>query len=228
MKRQCLVITGTDTGVGKTRLACDLVSLLRKEGLHVCGLKPICSGGREDAEALRRASGNALPLDVVNPWHFRAALAPVLAARRERKRVTGVQVVRHLRRVAQSFQVTIVEGAGGLLSPLGEGFTTRELVIGLRAVPVVVCPNRLGAVNQVLLVLAALPKGTARRAHLVLVNQRKPDASTASNRILLAKQIGTDRVHVMPWITGTKSEAGVERSLGRLFRGIARKGSKHR
>lgn len=228
MKQQCLVITGTDTGVGKTRLACVLVSLLRRAGLKVCGLKPICSGGRDDAVALRRASGNALPLEVVNPWHFRAALAPLVAARREGKCVTGVRVIRHLRKVAQGFQVTVVEGAGGLLSPLGEGFTTRNLVNGLRAVPVVVCPNRLGALNQVLLVLAALPEGAARRAHVVLVNQRKPDASAASNRILLAKQIGTKRVHVTPWITGTKSEAVVERSLGRLFRGLARQGSKHR
>ena len=78
-------------------------------------LKPICSGGRSDARLLHAAAGKVLPLDGVNPWHFRAALAPVLAARKEKKRVRLRQVVTHIRRVAKGFEVVIIEGAGGLL-----------------------------------------------------------------------------------------------------------------
>ena len=120
-----LFITGTDTGVGKTVFAAVATLLLRRRGVRVAALKPICSGGREDARLLHAAAGRVLSLDEVNPWHFRAALAPTLAARRENRLVLLRPVVAHIRRAAKRFEVVIVEGAGGLLSPLGEKFDSR-------------------------------------------------------------------------------------------------------
>ncbi|TAL05911.1 MAG: dethiobiotin synthase, partial [Verrucomicrobia bacterium] len=146
-----IFITGPDTGVGKTFFAAALSRALRSDGVKVAALKPICSGGRDDARLARVAAGNVLSLDEVNPWHFRAALAPVLAGRLERKRVRLREVVAHVRRVAKQFEIVVVEGAGGLLSPMGEDFDSRELIAALDAWPVIVCPNKLGAVNQVLL-----------------------------------------------------------------------------
>ena len=78
--KQTIFITGTDTGVGKTVLTALLAQFLRGRGVSVAALKPVCSGGREDARALRHALGGALTLDEINPWHFRAAVAPALAA----------------------------------------------------------------------------------------------------------------------------------------------------
>jgi dethiobiotin synthetase len=200
MKRTTFFITGTDTGVGKTVLTALLARHLREHGVNAAALKPICSGGRDDARALRAAMNGALTPDEINPWHFRAPIAPLPAARRERKRVTSADVLAHVRAMQKRFDVVLVEGAGGLLSPLGENFDSHDLIAALRATPIVVCPNRLGAVNQVLLTLAALPRNAACRARVVLMPPSKPDASTNTNAGLLAEFFDTKRIFELPWL----------------------------
>lgn len=195
-----LFVTGTDTGVGKTVFAALTTRLLREHGFHVAALKPICSGGRDDARALHRAAGKVLSLDEVNPWHFRAPLSPLLAARQEKRRLRLRTVVAHIRRIAKRFEVVIVEGAGGLLSPLGEDFDSRDLIQALGAIPIVVCPNKLGAVNQVRLVLEALPSTAARQARVVLVNPAHPDAASRTNRELLKEFVEPNRVLALPQV----------------------------
>lgn len=193
-------VTGTDTGVGKTVFAAAITILLRQSGQSVAALKPICSGGRGDARLLHAAAGKTLSLDEVNPWHFRAALAPVLAARKEKKRLRLRQVAANVRRVAKRFEVVIVEGAGGLLSPLGEDFDSRDLILALKAMPVIVCPNKLGAVNQVRLVLEALPERIRSQARVILVDQPKPDVASRSNLDLLKEFVNPARLRTLPWL----------------------------
>ena len=179
--KQTLFITGTDTGVGKTVLTALLVRFLRERGVVAAALKPICSGGRDDAKKIFTAMNGALTLDEINPWHFRAPIAPLLAARRENKKVKLSQVLAQIRAMKKCFDILLVEGAGGLLSPLGENFDSRDLILKSHATPIVVCPNRLGAVNQVLLTLEALPKNLRVKTRVVLMSPRKPDAATNSN-----------------------------------------------
>jgi dethiobiotin synthetase len=198
MKRTTFFITGTDTGVGKTVLTALLARYLRERGVRVAALKPICSGGRGDARALYAALDGALTLDEVNPWHFRAPIAPLLAARRERKRVKLSQVLAHVHMMQKRFDVLLIEGAGGLLSPLGEKFNSRDLIMALRATPVVVCPNRLGAVNQVLLTLASLPRDAAAKVRVVLMSPQKSDLSTKTNAGLLAEFFDQGRIFSLP------------------------------
>jgi dethiobiotin synthetase len=200
MKRTTFFITGTDTGVGKTVLAALLARFLRERGIHAAALKPVCSGGRDDARALRAVMNGALTPDEINPWHFRAALAPLLAGRRERKRVKLADVLAHVRTMQKRFDVLLVEGAGGLLSPLGGNFDSRDLIAALRATPMVVCPNRLGAVNQVLLTLAALSRSASCRARVVLMSPSKPDVSTNTNAGLLAEFFDAKRILELPWL----------------------------
>lgn len=195
-----LFVTGTDTGVGKTVFAAIATILLRQQGKRVVALKPVCSGGRDDARLLRAAAGKVLPLDKVNPWHFRSPLAPLLAARKERKRVRLQQIAAHVWLVAKQFEVVIVEGAGGLLSPLGEDFDSRDLIRALNAIPIIVSPNKLGAVNQVRLVMEALPKQTARQARVVLVTQPKPDSASRSNLELLKEFVKPSQMRTFPWL----------------------------
>jgi len=197
---QILFITGTDTAVGKTVFAALSTVYLRQNGFRVAALKPLCSGGREDARVLHAAAGKVLSLDAVNPWHFRAALAPVLAARREKRQVRLRAVVAHVRRIAKKFEVVVVEGAGGLLSPLGEDFDSRDLLLALGATPIIVCANKLGAVNQVRLVLTALPTAARRMARVVLVDPPKPDAASRTNLALLQEFVTARQLRVMPWL----------------------------
>ena len=95
-----------------------------------------------------------------------------------------------------------IEGAGGLLSPLGEGFNSRNLMAALRATPLVVCPNRLGTVNQVLLTLEALPPSAKSGTRVVLVSLPKSDASAKTNLTLLAEHFDGGRIFLLPWLGG--------------------------
>jgi dethiobiotin synthetase len=191
-------ITGTDTGVGKTVFTVCLTRHLRSLGVAVRAVKPLCSGGREDAVLLREAQAGDIPLDDLNPWHFKKPIAPVLAARQERRRVSKDAVIDFLRQSARKCDLLLVEGAGGLLSPLGEDYSNRELITGVRARPWIVCPDRLGAVGQARLVLSALPPAIERRAQVVLVGQKPADPAARWNAALLGEAIGGDRVHTMP------------------------------
>jgi dethiobiotin synthetase len=197
--KQTVFITGTDTGVGKTVLTALLARSLRDRGFKAAALKPVCSGGRDDARALRAAMDGALTLDEINPWHFRSAIAPLLAARRENKRLKLSQVVAHIRAVQKRFDVVLVEGAGGMLSPLGEDFNSRDLMAALHASQVIVAPNKLGAVNQVLLTLEALPENLRAKTRVVLFTQPKPDASAKSNANLIAELSGA-AIFPLPWL----------------------------
>jgi dethiobiotin synthetase len=196
--KSMIFITGTGTGVGKTVLTALLAEFVGSRGLRVAALKPVCSGGRGDARRLHAALGGALSLDQVNPWHFRAAIAPLLAARRERKRVTLGPVLAHLRQVRQRFEVVLIEGAGGLLSPLGAGFNSRDLISALEATPIVVAPNQLGVVNHILLTLEALPEGLRHQAKVVLMSPPMPDSAMASNARLL-RQLSVSNLCALPW-----------------------------
>lgn len=185
--------------MGKTVLGCLLTRRLVERECSVAVYKPLCSGGREDAEALLSAQGEELDLDAVNPWHFRAPLAPLLAARRAGRSVTLAEVVRGAKVLLLTNRLLVMEGAGGLLSPLGEGFDALDLIRALHASPVIVCPNRLGAVNQARLVWTALSEAARRRAQVVLAPPAQPDASTESNVALLAEYLGKERLHRLPW-----------------------------
>jgi dethiobiotin synthetase len=195
-------ITGTDTGAGKTVLTALLARFLRGRGVTVAALKPLCSGGRADALALHDALGGALTLDEINPWHFRAALAPPLAAKREKKTVTLAAVRAHLCARRKQCDVLLVEGAGGLLSPLGENFNSRDLISALDATPVIVAQNKLGVVNHILLTLEALPKKLRMRAKVVLMSPARPDSATASNARLLGRFFPAEKIHRLAYFGG--------------------------
>ena len=197
--KQTFFITGTDTGVGKTVLTTLLTRFLRERGSNVAALKPICSGTRADARALHIAMDGALTLDEINPWHFRAPIAPLLAARKENRRLKLSQVLAHTRMMQERFDILLVEGAGGLLSPLGENFDSRDLIAVLHATPIIIAPNKLGVVNHILLTLEALPKKLRAKARVVLVSPLKPDASAKTNAKLLA-EFTKAKIFLLPWL----------------------------
>lgn len=215
MNTRRFFITGTDTEVGKTVLASLLTRWLVTQGRRVAAFKPICSGGREDARILQEASGGASSLDVVNPWHFAQPTAPLLAARQEHRTVRLQQVLEHIRHHALGADAVVVEGAGGLLSPLGVDFDSRSLLLRLRAVPVIVCPNRLGAVNQARLVLESLPPRTRASAFVTLMGTRRPDQSASTNGQLLTMFHPAERVGALPWLRDWQAPDVLRRSTVR-------------
>jgi dethiobiotin synthetase len=226
MPARIIFVTANDTGAGKTVLTSLLARRLLDQGRHVRALKPVCSGGRSDARRLSLALRHTVDIDALNPWYFAAPIAPVLAARKEGKRLRLKSLAAFIRGAAASCELLLVEGAGGLLSPLGENCSSLDLIEHLRARPVVVCPNRLGAVNQIALVLRALPLRLRSRAVVVLMAPRKADAATSSNAPLIREVTGNKpvefpRVLKPADLTGALQESKIRRAVDTVLRRLA-------
>lgn len=159
MNAKGIFITGTDTGVGKTVVASALARYLKCCGVRVGVLKPVTSGavavgGRlvsEDAELLRRASGCTSPDEDIAPYLLREPLAPSEAASREGVSIRTERILEAFNRVSALHDVTIVEGAGGLLVPLGEGLLVADLAVRLNLPLIIVARPNLGTVNHTLM-----------------------------------------------------------------------------
>ncbi len=155
-----LFVTGTDTGVGKTEVACALVAGWRARGLDVGVMKPAQSGVEDgeptDADRLRDAAGGADPLALVCPYSLRAPLAPAVAARLEGVEISLAHLVACAGELARRHQALLVEGAGGLLVPLTESHTYADLAAALGLPVLLVARAGLGTVNHAALTCEAL------------------------------------------------------------------------
>lgn len=183
-----LFITGTDTGVGKTFVTALIARSLIESGKQVGVYKPIASGCErigdrlvaEDAERLRAAAGGKLEIDDVCPQRFAAPLAPHLAARAEGKVVdaellrTGISVWK------DRCEIVLVEGAGGLMSPISDVDYVADLAFDLGYPLLVVAPNGLGVINQTLqtLITASTFRDGLDVAGIVLNDLQPQDPGT--------------------------------------------------
>lgn len=154
-------VTGTDTGVGKTLISCALLHGFAARGKSVAGFKPVAAGCDEDgynddAKALRAASSMPLGYGQVNPYCFRPAIAPHLAARHSGMRIELQRIVASYRELAGQADAVIIEGAGGFLVPLNDGQTSAELAQALKLPVIVVVGMRLGCLNHALLTVRAI------------------------------------------------------------------------
>jgi dethiobiotin synthetase len=182
-----IFITGTDTGVGKTLLTGLLLHHLRQGGCHALAMKPFCAGSRADTEFLRAVQDCDLTLNEITPFHFAEPLAPLVAARRHRRSIRLPDVLRRIRRVASRCECLLIEGIGGLLVPLGEGFTVLDLIAKLGCEVVLVSPNRVGTINHTLLTVNALQHIIIPRLKTVLMSCVEADHSASSNLRILAE-----------------------------------------
>ena len=161
-------ITGTDTGVGKTAVACALIRELRRRDVAAAGFKPICCGDRQDAVRLQAASDHAVSLDLINPVHFPLPLAPIAQK--------GPPWNALMRRISKAFaqltgsniEILLVEGAGGWLCPIRPTKTMCDLAGRLKTPVVLVARDRLGVLNHTLLTLAAIQTAKLDCVGLVL------------------------------------------------------------
>jgi dethiobiotin synthetase len=149
-------ITGTDTGVGKTWFTCWLVRAWRSLGHDAAGLKPICTGGRDDARWLERASDFRLSLDDINPLYFREPAAPLPAARLENRSIDFATLARSILSTKSRFSHLALEGVGGWRVPLAPGYGVREWARDLGFPVVVVARGTLGTLNHTLLTVDSI------------------------------------------------------------------------
>jgi dethiobiotin synthetase len=183
-----IFVTGTDTGVGKTFVGAALLAALSRAGRNVVGVKPVetgCGGAispEEDGAILAAASGQSSPRAALT--RLRMPVAPPIAADAEGAALSLDTWYDAIDRLSEQHDLVLVEGAGGLLSPLTWRANLRDLIVTTNGRALVVASDRLGTINHVLLTLEALGRFALG---VVLSAPAAPDASTESNAAALRK-----------------------------------------
>lgn len=174
-------VTGTDTGIGKTRVAVALTHSLRAQGLRVAVMKPVAAGAapgalNDDVVALRAASNVQAELHDINPYAFEPAIAPHLAAEQAGVPIELPVIARAFERLAAVADVVVVEGAGGWRVPLNDHEDMADLAHMLGLPVVMVVGLRLGCLNHAQLTAASIE---ARMRHWGWVANTLEPAQTA-------------------------------------------------
>jgi dethiobiotin synthetase len=154
-------ITGTDTDVGKTYVACLLVEALKRQGLRVAVMKPVAAGVDEDGmngdvRLLMAASNLAAPVALVNPYCFPQAVAPHIAAERAGVAMQLDTIERAYAELIARADVVVVEGAGGFLVPFNGESGMDAIPVRLELPVIMVVGLRLGCLNHALLTAEAV------------------------------------------------------------------------
>jgi dethiobiotin synthetase len=204
-------VTGTDTGVGKTLVTSAIAACLRAEGRRVGVYKPVETGCEElggrrigrDCQRLRAAAGGRQDVATVATYLLTQPAAPMVAAAAEDVTVDPARIERDLAAVRAAHDVTLVEGAGGLLVPITDGVTYLDLARRLGLPVLVVVGSRLGCINHALLTLGALASADLRCVGYVL-NCIDPSndgpASPARNRAAIAAFTTARELGLFPYV----------------------------
>jgi dethiobiotin synthetase len=158
-----IFITGTDTGVGKTYVAVGLIRAVKEKGLSVCPLKPVETGCRvkngdlvpQDTLRLVRASGIKEPMGLVNPFRMRSPLAPSVASEVEGVAINKKRIISAYTRMRGKYDLTVVEGAGGIMVPVSGKYLFLDLIRDLNIPLIIVARPGLGTINHTLLTIAS-------------------------------------------------------------------------
>ena len=155
-------LTGTDTGVGKTAVGAALARHLAQRGLSVGVMKPVETGvggdapEQSDAYRLAIAARTQDDMSLVAPFQFQRPLAPLAAARASFQAIDQAAILQTYHVIERRHDVTLVEGVGGLLVPLGKGWDVRDLIAELKLPSILVGRCALGGINQARLTMEAL------------------------------------------------------------------------
>jgi dethiobiotin synthetase len=224
--RKGLFITGTDTGVGKTFIACALAAVLKELGYRVGVMKPAETGCEEsdgklipgDALRLKDASGCEFPLETVCPYRLRDPLAPSVAAEREGVQIDIDCIIGVYNDLSSAHDVTLVEGAGGLMVPLLSSYTYADLASVLKLPMLVIAANRLGAINHLMLTLEhASCKGLTVLGYILNQIEHGPSLAAETNREAISFLTGVRCVGEFPYFENSDGKPPSVDLLTELF-----------
>ena len=212
-----LFITGTDTGVGKTFVASGLAALLRESGYRVGVMKPAETGciekdGKrfpEDAIRLKEASACSVPLEKICPFQLRDPLAPSVAAEREGTIIDVDRLMDIYDEISSAHDITLVEGAGGLMVPLLPSYTYADFARVLKVPVLVVAANRLGAINHLLLTLEhASCKGLRVLGYVLNQIQNEPSLAAETNHAAISMLTAVPCVGEISYFGSAEKDSG--------------------
>jgi dethiobiotin synthetase len=218
---QGLFITGTDTGIGKTRVALGLMAALQAKGLRVVGMKPVASGceqtaqglRNEDALQLQRQSSLEVPYELVNPYAFTPAIAPHIAAEHQHIQIDLAHIRDCYQQLAAQVDVVVVEGVGGWLVPLNAHDTVADLAQRLMLPIINVVGIRLGCINHALLTAQAIAASTLEFKGWI-ANHIEPSTACSEEMIqTLKERISAPLLGVNPYAPVCKPSEMAEHFL---------------
>ncbi len=162
--KKAFFITGTDTGVGKTYIACKLIQQYVAQGFKVVGMKPVAAGCdfvngewvNDDVLKLEAASNVKAPRSLTNPYSFKQPIAPHIAAELAGITIDIAVIKKAFDALSQLSDIVIIEGAGGFLVPLNDTESMADLVKALDAPILLVVGMKLGCINHTLLTIEAI------------------------------------------------------------------------
>lgn len=220
-------ITGTDTGVGKTRVSRVLLETLKRDGHAAVGMKPVASGCRvtdegwrsDDALELMAASGVVADYAEVNPYALNSACAPHIAAREMGVEIQLEKILDSFRRLQHKFPWVVVEGVGGWMVPLGEHLTMVDVARALQLPVILVVGLRLGCLNHALLTAQAVRRADVALAGWV-ANQIDPAMTHVPENIAaLEQRIGAPMLAQFPFQSAVKPNVAISaKSIEMLMR----------
>jgi dethiobiotin synthetase len=208
VSKKIIFVTGTDTGVGKTIFTAILLQHLRSHGVRALAMKPFCSGARGDVRLLQSLQKGELTDEEMNPFYFKAPLAPMIAARREKQTIRLNVVLQSIRAIEKRCDCLIVEGAGGLLVPLGEGFTVADLIAKLRCAVIVVSRNKLGTINHTCLTVKVLKNLGKMPLNVILMEQKRGDLAARTNKQAMEEMLKGMQVVSVPFLGANPKRVG--------------------
>lgn len=199
-----LFITGTDTSVGKTVVAAAIAWAMKRRGVDVGVMKPLQSGGYEDADLLIKASGAEDDISLVVPYNFKDPVAPSLAARLESVSIEIEKIKDAYLALADRHDVVIVEGSGGIMVPIiekgQESFLVSDLILEMNLPSLIVARAALGTINHTLLTIDhARRKGIDVAGVIISGYPDKPGLAKRHNPEMIERLSGVPVLSLLPF-----------------------------
>jgi dethiobiotin synthetase len=222
-----IFITATGTDVGKTYVAASLIRHLRQLGHSVDAIKPVVSGfdpakaATSDPGVLLEALGLAITpeeIERTSPWRFRDPVSPDLAAKREGRRIDVDQVIAFCQdAIAQSRDVLLVEGVGGIMVPLDGERTILDVMMALRLPLILVAGSYLGTISHTLTALDALYRRDLNV--MAIIVSETPGSAVPLDEVVATISRFAEPVIALPRSRprGGGGPVGADAGLGRLF-----------
>jgi dethiobiotin synthetase len=221
-------VTGTDTGVGKTIVAAAIVAALRARGQPVRALKPVITGLDEppeppwprDHELLARLSGSSP--ESVAAFAYGPAVSPALAGELTGKPIEPAELVAAVWTAIRPGETVVVEGVGGLLVPITDGYDVRALAGELGLPLVIAARPGLGTINHTLLTLEAARAQRLEVAGVVLTPWPALPTELERSNMTTIERLGAVPVSTLSELPGPDPEplaaAGARLPLERWLR----------
>lgn len=180
-----IFVTGTDTGVGKTIVTAGISLALKNKGINVGVMKPISTGGIQDAKFLLNFIGLKDDIRLVNPVSFKNPLAPYVAGKIENRKINKNKIFRAFNKLKKLHEFIVVEGIGGVLVPILKDYFVADLIKDFKLPVIIVSRAGLGTINHTLLTLKILEQRKIKILGLIMNGFTGKDLSEKTNQFVV-------------------------------------------